>query len=141
MPRALESLRVLIVDDEFHIRKIVKAVLQSMNIRDVTEATNGKDAYEQLRIPRALHGEKARRFDFVICDWMMPEMTGIEFLEKVRGERFFEKLPVLMLTAENDTNKVMKAIGQGVNDYVIKPFTAQILEEKLRKVIAKIPED
>lgn len=137
MAQELSQLKVLIVDDEFHIRKIVKAVLNSMGIRDVTEASNGKDAFELLRIPKAGPGEK-RRFDFVVCDWMMPTMTGIELLEKVRSERAFQTLPFLMLTAEAENDKVLTAIGHGVNDYCVKPFTAQTLEEKIRRLVSKI---
>ncbi len=131
--------KVLIADDELTIRKIVKAVLNSMGIKDITECVDGKDALENIKLPKQTPGEKKRRYDFIICDWMMPHMTGMELLEILRGHTSFKNLPFLMLTAEADSDRVMKAIQQGVTDYCVKPFTSGDLEKKIRKVISKIP--
>lgn len=138
-PQTERDYKVLVADDELTIRKIVKAVLNSMGIRDITECSDGKDAYDTLKLPKASTGEKKRRYDFIICDWMMPHMTGIELLEKLRGEASFKNFPFLMLTAEADSDRVVKAIEKGVTDYCVKPFTSGDLEKKIRKVMAKIP--
>ena len=129
-------LRFLIVDDELHIRKIIKAVCTAMGVGDVIEAADGRSALEWLtsgKILRKLEGNN-RRFDLVICDWMMPEMTGIELLRSVRKNKNLTNIPFLMLTAENDRTKVLSAIEEGVSDYVVKPFTADVLEQKIMKI-------
>ena len=129
-------LRFLIVDDELHIRKIIKAVCAAMGVGDIIEAADGRSALEWLtsgKIIRKLEGNN-RRFDLVICDWMMPEMTGIELLRSVRKNKSLTNIPFLMLTAENDRTKVLSAIEEGVSDYVVKPFTADVLEQKIMKI-------
>ncbi len=131
--------RFLVVDDELHIRKIIKAVCSSMGVKEIVEAQDGRTALDWLRTGKVADNKRAsaRPFDLVICDWMMPEMTGIELLRAVRTNKKIEKLPFLMLTAESDRNKVMAAIEEGVNDYLIKPFTAEMLESKIQSVLSK----
>ncbi len=136
----LAKIKALVVDDDLNIRKIIKSVLMAMTIRDVTEATNGQEAYDILKVPRSSQapgtsGTGRKKYDLVVCDWIMPVMTGIQLLEKVRADTFLKDTPFLMVTAENDRDNIVKAIGEGVSDYVVKPFTASTLEHKLRKVL------
>ena len=136
-----KDLKVLIVDDDLNIRKIIKSVLLALGVKDITEAINGQDAFDRLKVPRATsHSQSGgrKKFDLIICDWMMPVMTGIELLQKVKADTFIKDTAFLMATAENDHDNIVKAIGGGVADYVVKPFTASILEEKLRKIAAMI---
>jgi two-component system, chemotaxis family, chemotaxis protein CheY len=136
--RDTTELRVLIVDDSIHIRKIIKAVCASMGIRKVFEAPDGRAAIAQIESKRdkvAVPG--IRFFDLIICDWMMPEMTGIELLKSIRNDPSLNQTPFLMVTAEDNKNLVSEAIAEGVNDYIIKPFTAEVLEKKITKVIEK----
>lgn len=129
--------RFLVVDDELHIRKIIKAVCSSMGVKEIVEAQDGRTALDWLRTGKVADNKRssARPFDLVICDWMMPEMTGIELLRAVRTNKKIEKLPFLMLTAESDRSKVLAAIEEGVSDYLIKPFTAEMLESKIQSVL------
>ena len=132
------KLRFLVVDDQLHIRKIIKAVCSSMGIGEVYEAQDGRAAFDILKgiAPICRNFGRKRNFDLVICDWMMPNMCGLELLTKVREDRNLKKLPFLMVTAENEKNMVVKAIEEGVNDFVVKPFTADVLQEKIEKVLA-----
>jgi two-component system chemotaxis response regulator CheY len=131
-------LRILVVDDELHIRKIIKAVCTAMGVGEVIEAQDGRSALDCLKSGQVLkkgRGGKRRRFDLVVCDWMMPEMSGIELLKAVRADKLLKRIPFLMLTAENDRVKVLAAIEEGVSDYIVKPFTAEVLEAKIKKVL------
>lgn len=139
----ISKIKALVVDDDLNIRKIIKSVLQAMTIRDVSEATNGQEAFDLLKVPRSNNnpgasGSGPKKYDIVVCDWVMPVMSGIELLEKVRNDTFLKDTPFLMVTAENDRDNIVRAIGEGVNDYVVKPFTASTLEQKIRKVIGRI---
>ncbi len=131
------KLRFLVVDDELHIRKIIKAVCGAMGVREIVEAQEGRTALDWLRGGKTVDNTKdrGRPFDLVICDWMMPEMTGIELLRAVRTFEKTKDLPFLMLTAENDHDRVLAAIDEGVNDYLVKPFTAEVLELKIQSVL------
>ena len=133
------DIKVLVIDDDLQIRKIIKSVLTALGVKDVALATNGQEAYDMLKVPpSSAQGGARKKFDMVVCDWMMPVMTGIELLHKVRADTFLKDTPFLMVTAENEHGNIVKAIGEGVTDYVVKPFTASVMEAKLRKVVAKI---
>ena len=119
------GIRILIVDDFSTMRRIIRNILKQLGFENVEEAENGADAYEKL------DGDK---YDFVITDWNMPVMDGIGLLKKIRTDPAMKTLPVLMVTAEAEKDKVVAAIQAGVNNYIVKPFTAEVLKEKMDKI-------
>lgn len=119
------SMRILIVDDFPAMRKLIKNALAELGLTNVCEAANGAQAVEKL---------EEECIDLVISDWNMPEMNGLQLLVHVRTSPDHCKLPFLMVTAENAKQNVVDALRQGVSNYVVKPFTAQILETKLRQI-------
>ena len=119
------GIRILIVDDFSTMRRIIRNILKQLGFENVEEAENGADAYEKL------DGDK---YDFVITDWNMPVMDGIGLLKKIRTDPAMKTLPVLMVTAEAEKDKVVAAIQAGVNNYIVKPFTAEVLQEKMDKI-------
>ena len=119
------DLRFLVVDDFSTMRRIVKNLLHDLGYSNVTEADDGKTALPMLQ---------AGGFEFLITDWNMPGMPGIDLLKAVRADARLAKLPVLMLTAEAKREQIVMAAQAGCNGYVIKPFTAVTLKEKLDKI-------
>ncbi|WP_396202584.1 response regulator [Gemmatimonas sp.] len=115
-------MRALIVDDSRAMRAVIGKMVGDLGVA-TTFAANGRDALEQL----AAHG----RPDFALVDWNMPEMNGFEFLLAVRADPRYADLPLLMVTTETEMSQVMKALECGANEYVMKPFTADILRDKL----------
>jgi two-component system chemotaxis response regulator CheY len=120
------ELRFLVVDDFSTMRRIVKNLLQELGYANVQEADDGSTALPML---------KSGNFDFVITDWNMPQLPGLELLKAVRADPNLTHLPVLMVTAEAKREQIVEAAQAGVSGYVIKPFTAQILGEKLAKIL------
>lgn len=120
------NLRVLVIDDFATMRKIEKNILGQLGIKNVDEADDGSTALPKL---------KANTYDVVLLDWNMPNMTGLELLKAMRAEEALKSVPVIMVTAEALKDNVVAAAQAGVNDYVVKPFTAGTLEEKLKKVL------
>ena len=123
------SLKVLVVDDFSTMRRIVKNLLKQIGYTDIEEAEDGVQALSKLQ-----NGG----FGLVISDWNMPNMDGLDMLKAVRQEPAIKDIPVLMVTAEAEKEKVITAIQAGVNNYVVKPFTGEILKEKLDKIFEKI---
>ena len=121
------NLKFLVVDDFSTMRRIVKNLLQELGYNDITEADDGNTALPLL---------KSGSFDILITDWNMPGMPGLELLKAVRADERLAKLPVLMLTAEAKREQIVEAAQAGVSGYVIKPFTAITLKEKLDKILA-----
>jgi len=121
------SLRFLIVDDFSTMRRMVRSVLHDMGYSDVVEADDGTTALPILR-----KGE----IDFLVSDINMPGMPGIELLKAVRADPKLSGLPVLLVTAEAKREQIVEAARAGVNGYVIKPFTAQVLKDKIEKILA-----
>lgn len=119
------KMRILVVDDFASMRKIIKGLLKQIGFQNIEEADDGSTALEKLKI-----GE----FDLVICDWNMPKMPGIEVLKAVRNDPQLKDLPFLMVTAEAKKDNVIKAVKAGVNQYVVKPFTAETLQKKIKKI-------
>ncbi len=113
---------ILVVDDFSVMRKIVKNTLKEIGFKNFMEAKNGEDAYNIL-----LKG----RIDFVISDWKMPVMDGYELLQKVRGNESLKDIPILMVTAETEKDNVLAALKAGVNNYIIKPFSPELINEKI----------
>jgi two-component system, chemotaxis family, chemotaxis protein CheY len=121
-------MRVLVVDDFATMRKIVKNVLKQISIDNVVEAENGKHALTVL---------KSEDIDLIISDWMMPEMTGIEFLKVCKEDDEKKKIPFIMVTAEGQKDSVMEAIKSGVDNYIVKPFTPEKLKEAIERARAR----
>ena len=122
-------MKFLVVDDFSTMRRIVKNLLHDLGYPNVTEADDGKTALLMLQ---------AGGFDFLISDWNMPGMSGLDLIKAVRSDAKLSKLPVLMLTAEANREQIIEAAQAGVNGYVIKPFTAETLKEKLDKILSAI---
>jgi two-component system chemotaxis response regulator CheY len=122
-------MRILIVDDFSTMRRIVKNLLNDLGFSNTAEAEDGNAALAALR---------ASRFDFVVTDWNMPGMTGIELLKEIRADANLSKMPVLMVTAEAKREQIIEAAQAGVNGYIIKPFTAATLQEKLTKIFERL---
>jgi two-component system, chemotaxis family, chemotaxis protein CheY len=120
------EMKFLVVDDYSTMRRIVKNLLHDLGYLQVSEADDGNTALPMLR---------AGAFDFLITDWNMPGMPGLDLLKAVRADDRLAKLPVLMLTAEAKREQIVEAAQAGVNGYVIKPFTAATLKEKIDKIL------
>lgn len=123
-------MKTLVVDDFATMRKIVKNVLKQINITNVTEAENGKQALEILK-------KEPQEFELIVSDWIMPEMTGIEFLKACKEDDEVKKIPFVMVTAEAQKDSVIEAIKGGVDNYIVKPFTPDKLQEAIEKARAK----
>jgi len=124
-----KDMKFLVVDDFSTMRRIVKNLLHDLGYPNVTEADDGKTALPMLQ---------AGAFDFLISDWNMPGMSGLDLVKAVRSDAKLAKLPVLMLTAEAKREQIIEAAQAGVNGYVIKPFTAETLKEKLDKILGTL---
>jgi two-component system chemotaxis response regulator CheY len=122
-------MKILIVDDFSTMRRIVKNVLNDIGFSNTVEAEDGNGALAVL----AQGG-----IDFVVTDWNMPNMTGIELLRAIRADARFAKLPVMMVTAEAQRDQIVEAAKAGVNGYIIKPFTAATLKEKMDKIFERL---
>lgn len=125
------NMKILIVDDFSTMRRIVKNLLGDLGYSNTTEADDGKTAWPLLQ---------AGDFDFVVTDWNMPGMTGIDLLKNIRADARLAKLPVLMVTAEAQRDQIIEAAKAGVNGYIIKPFTAVTLKEKIDKIFQRVAE-
>jgi two-component system, chemotaxis family, chemotaxis protein CheY len=123
-----KNLRFLVVDDFSTMRRIVKNLLNELGYPNVQEADDGQSALPML---------KSGGFDFLVTDWNMPGMPGLELLKAVRADPALAKMPVLMLTAEAKREQIIEAAQAGVNGYVIKPFTAITLKEKIDKILGQ----
>lgn len=121
--------RFLVVDDFSTMRRIVRNLLKELGYTQVEEAEDGVDGLSKLR---------AGQFDFVISDWNMPNMAGIDMLKAIRADGLLKHLPVLMVTAEAKKENIIAAAQAGANGYVVKPFTAATLDEKLAKIFEKM---
>jgi two-component system chemotaxis response regulator CheY len=124
-----KNMRILVVDDFSTMRRIIKNLLTDLGYSNISEADDGSTALVALN---------QGNFDFVVTDWNMPGTTGIELLKAIRADARLKTLPVLMVTAEAKREQIIEAAQAGVNGYVIKPFTAQTLEEKLGKIFERL---
>ena len=121
------NMKFLVVDDFSTMRRIVRNLLKELGFANVTEAEDGVDALRKLR---------AEPFDFVVSDWNMPNMTGIDLLREIRKDEALKHLPVLMVTAEAKKENIIEAAQAGASGYVVKPFTSVTLDEKLKKIFS-----
>ncbi len=123
------ALKVLIVDDQFSVRQMTRMTLEQLGIRHVDESENGRQALEMATV---------QPLDLIISDYNMPEMDGLNLLRAVRGHPVVRKLPFILLTGRGDKELVIKAAQAGVNNYLVKPFTAAILRQKIEQVMGKL---
>lgn len=119
------NMRVLVVDDFSTMRRIVKNILRQLGMNNVVEADDGTTAWEVLN---------KDKIDFVVSDWNMPHMTGIELLRKVRASEEFADMPFLMVTAEAQQENIIEAVQAKVSNYIVKPFTAEVMKQKIDKI-------
>ena len=120
------SIKVLIVDDFATMRRILKNILRQLGFKNLVEADDGTTAWELL---------EEQGIDLIISDWNMPKMTGLDLLKKVRASSEHSKTPFLMVTAEAQKQNVIEAVQAGVSNYVVKPFTAEAISDKLSKIL------
>lgn len=126
----LPNTKILIVDDMMTMRKLVTKVCKELGFSDFTEATDGAVAWQLI-------SSSPQPFGLVISDWNMPQCTGLDLLKRTRSDSRFSQLPFVMVTAEAEQHQIMEAVQSGVSGYVIKPFTADMLKEKLAAVYQK----
>jgi two-component system chemotaxis response regulator CheY len=119
------NMKILVVDDMATMRRIVKNILKQLGFSNTDEAENGQEALQKLR---------ADTFDFVVSDWNMPVMTGIDMLRAIRADEKLKAIPVLMVTAEAQQANLVEAIQAGASNYIVKPFTAEVMQQKLGKI-------
>ncbi len=124
-----KNMSILIVDDFSTMRRIIKNLLRDLGFNNTAEADDGQTALPML---------KSGKFDFLVTDWNMPGMDGLTLLKNVRQDESLCDLPVLMVTAEAKRDQIVVAAEAGVNGYVVKPFTAATLKEKIEKIFARI---
>ena len=124
-----KNMKILIVDDFSTMRRIIKNLLRDLGFTNTSEADDGSSA-----LPMLQNGN----FDFLVTDWNMPGMTGIDLLKAVRADDKLKNLPILMVTAEAKRDQIIEAAQAGVNGYVVKPFTAAVLKEKIDKIFERI---
>ena len=117
------NMKILVVDDMSTMRRIVKNILKQLGFNNLEE--NGQEALKKL---------KADTYGFVVSDWNMPVMMGIDMLRAIRADETLKKIPVLMVTAEAQKENLMEAVQAGVSNYVVKPFTAETMQEKINKI-------
>jgi two-component system chemotaxis response regulator CheY len=124
-----KNMKILVVDDFSTMRRIIKNLLRDLGFTNVHEADDGNTALPMLQ---------AGDFDFLVSDWNMPGMTGIDLLRAVRADPKLASLPVLLVTAESKREQIIEAAEAGVNGYVVKPFTAGTLQEKIDKIFERV---
>ncbi len=122
-------MKILIVDDFSTMRRIIKNLLRDLGFTNTSEADDGQTALPMLQ---------QGNFDFLITDWNMPGMEGIELLKRVRADDNLKSMPVLLVTAEAKKEQIVEAAQAGVNGYIVKPFTAGTLKEKIEKIFERI---
>ncbi len=121
------DMKILIVDDFATMRRIVKNILTQLGFKNFIEADDGSVAWEILQ---------KEQVDFIVSDWNMPKMPGIELLKKVRADEKLKDIPFLMVTAEAQKENIIEAVKAKVSNYIVKPFTPETLSEKIEKIFA-----
>jgi two-component system chemotaxis response regulator CheY len=128
MPLAM-TFKVLVVDDQLTMREVTRLALQEMGVRNIIDAENGDDAFKKAT---------TQPLDMIISDFNMPGMDGLGLLRAVRGHPAVRKLPFILVTGRGDNALVVSAAQAGVNNYIVKPFTAEMLREKVEAVVGKL---
>ncbi len=124
-----KDMKILVVDDFSTMRRIIKNLLRDLGFNNTSEADDGSTALPML---------KSGGFDFLISDWNMPGMEGIDLLKAVRADENISGMPVLLVTAESKKEQIVEAAQAGVNGYIVKPFNAATLKEKIQKIFERI---
>ncbi len=124
----MANLKFLVVDDSITMRRIVVNTLKNMGYSEIVEAADGEDAMAKLQVETDIN--------FVITDWNMPNMTGLEFVKAVRSQDSTKDLPILMVTTRGMKQDILEAMQAKVNSYIIKPFTPQAIKEKIEKILS-----
>lgn len=125
-----KQMRILIVDDFASMRQIIRKTLVSLGFENISEAAGAVDAVRKIK--------EGEQFEFIISDWNMPNMTGLELLTYVRGSDQLGRVPFLMITAEAHRENIIQAAKAGVSQYIVKPFTAEALQQKLETIFSKL---
>lgn len=118
-------MKIMLIDDSRAMRRIQRNVLEKMNITDIVEAEDGKDAIEKLA---------STPVDAALLDWNMPNMNGYDTLKNIRANESTKSMKVIMCTSESEKGRVVEAIKAGANSYIVKPFTPELLKEKLKEL-------
>ncbi len=121
------NIKILVVDDAPMIRRILKNLLKEMGFNNIEEAEDGMVALQKLR---------SQKFDFVITDWNMPNLTGIELVQEIRKDPNLKHLPIMMVTAEAKKENIILALKSGVNNYIVKPFTPENVKAKIEAIFS-----
>ncbi len=124
----MASMKILIVDDSPTMRRILKNSLKHLGYEDVGEAENGREALSMLHVDQ---------YNFIVTDWNMQEMDGLTFVKTIKEESEFAAIPILMVTTSSQQEDVIEAMRAGFNNYVIKPFTPQVLKQKIDTILAQ----
>ena len=124
-----QHIKILVVDDFATMRKVIRNLLKQVGYENIVEAEDGVMALKAL---------KSQKIDLIISDWNMPNMTGIELLKAVRADEDLKTMPFLMVTAEALQDNVITAVKAGVSNYIVKPCTAEVLNDKITKIMEKI---
>ncbi len=119
------NIKILVVDDAPMIRRILKNLLKEMGFTNIDEAEDGMVALQKLR---------SQKYDFVITDWNMPNLTGIELVQEIRKDPNLKHLPIMMVTAEAKKENIILALKSGVNNYIVKPFTPENVKAKIEAI-------
>jgi two-component system chemotaxis response regulator CheY len=125
----MASIKILIVDDSITIRRIITNALKTVGFTETIEASNGKEALEKLT---------SGKVDFVITDWNMPEMNGLDLIKEIRANPVYSSMPILMITTRGTEHDVVEALQAKVNSYIMKPFTPQELKEKIEGILKTV---
>ncbi len=124
-----KHIKIMVVDDFATMRKVIRNLLKQVGYENIVEAEDGVIALKTL---------KSQKIDLVVSDWNMPNMTGLELLKAVRADEDLKATPFLMVTAEALQDNVIAAVKAGVSNYIVKPFTAEVLNDKITKILEKI---
>jgi two-component system chemotaxis response regulator CheY len=119
--------KILVVDDFSTMRRFIRNILDQLGYSEAEEADDGDSALEKLR---------GTRFDLVIADWNMPRMNGLDLVKAIRADEELKTIPVLMVTAEASKENIIEAVKSGASGYVVKPFSSDVLKEKIEKVLS-----
>ncbi len=123
-----KNMKILVVDDFSTMRRIVKNILRQLNFNNIIEADDGSTALDTLQ---------REKIDMVVSDWNMPKMTGLELLKAIRSDDALKDIPFLMVTAEAQQENIIEAVKSGVSNYIVKPFTAETLGQKINQIFNK----
>ncbi len=119
-------MKILIIDDSFTMRRIEKNILMGIGYEDILEAADPLSAFSLLN--------EQKEIGLILLDWHMPSMSGLEFLKKIQSDQSLKNIPIIMVTSESDKARILEAIKAGANDYIVKPFTAAVIKEKIKEI-------